>query len=138
MAERDDPRPEGENHIRSIDRMMWELLYGVLVKFEWPVIFRHDRGDARCMTDNRFVWFVPEGSGKFEEIKAYIKQEMKDEIRKGSYDERLDHYDAGTTLEVYEFLGLEPYLEREPRRKMIEGAFKQFWHKLKQMTEPKN
>lgn len=126
---------KGDDQLSGFDLHMWHLVYSTLVKFGVVTIFKVHGPNVPQKQNQDIWWFIPypADSPEFLTIEQYIRTELQDEIK--DRNEKLmpgEEWFWSTTLEVFPFSGMEPYLEREISRKMAADAVKEFMRTLEQ------
>lgn len=127
----------GDNQLSSFERRLWDLTYYCLLKYGCPVMFNVYGPNAPRRIDQHIYFFVPLGD-KFEEVVAFLLDELKDEIRDGEVIEVKadplvtihppihEEYMWGTKVDVLPCSGPEFYLENSISRPMIAEAARNF------------
>lgn len=128
---------KGEDHISPNSRRMWELVYNILLTYGCPVIYRVRDMNARLKIDFYHEFFVPRNHPNKDDIVQYIIKELKMNLREG--ETAIDgSYLWGEKLNIYEFDGIDPYVDSETVSQMAEKYVEYLRNKLIEMKEKGN
>jgi hypothetical protein len=119
----------GDSRLSSFTRRLWMLTYSCLYKYECPVIFTVFGPDAPRKTNQYITFFVPALHPNASQVIQYLKEELQDD----QHPEQIHNGEfwPGTNIEVLEYSGVEPYLERQECRKLAENMAKSFMEHVK-------
>lgn len=122
---RKDIKTNGDDLISSSDANLWSLTYHCLLKFQVPVIFKHQMFNVPNGTDEYIIFCITEGLPNSVTCYDFIVKETehlkRDKIpaSKSSFENGF----PGTHIEVAMFSGLNGYVEHEKCKEMFRKAF---------------
>jgi hypothetical protein len=111
---RGDPA-SGDGMLSAMDRKLWSLAYGCAVKFACPAIFKVEGPDARLGLDRHIRFFVPRGRPRAAEAAAWLREELKSELRAPAEAGLGRHW--GCFVSVHEFFPTSSARRRRPSRR---------------------
>jgi hypothetical protein len=123
----------GDDHVSSDQRHIWNLIYHVLVGYGCPIMYRSTGPNATIKQDLCHEFFVPKHHKKVNEVIAYLKQELQDEVREGKSLAK-DQYIFGVRVIIYYYSGIDTYIDREICIDMANKATKFLMEKIKKST----
>jgi hypothetical protein len=73
----------GDDHISGFERKLWDLTWYVMLKYGCPVQFSVFGPAAQHHIDQHIRFFVPTEHERCEEVRAFLWDELKSEVREG-------------------------------------------------------
>jgi hypothetical protein len=111
---------KGDDYLCGFELNLWSLHQHVLLTWGVYTLFKWERMHVGEMRNGLILWFVPEGCHHQAEVTAFLEDELATMETKAERDW------PGTDVSVHHsvalFRGVQPYLEREPRERMIKEA----------------
>jgi len=114
----------GDDFICGHERYLWSIHQEVLHRWGVYTIFRWDRMNVPHKIPDMITWFVPRESPDCFEIVQWLQYELGKEEREPAED----WPGSEVHVEVMDFAGIEPYVDRDTSEKMA----RQFAEMLKQ------
>jgi hypothetical protein len=134
----------GDDLLSSFERRLWDLTYYCLMKFSCPVMFNVYGPNAPLHIDQKITFFVPSDNPECEKVRAFLEDELKDEVRSsqliesgGPCGDEHSEWFWGSTVDIREYSGPNFYLENLYSKPMIEEMTKKFLAQIDELQKKK-